>query len=227
MSTITAEHIPEEEIREEKKTAEVIFGGSVVEGFVAAGAAVLAIIALTGGFPELLLSISIIALGVALMFEGAAISLRLYNLLSETARNRFSMAELGLGTTAETIAGVFSAALGVLAILQIHPMFLIPAAIVVVGASLVLGAGTNAKINAIKIRKVEEHPFAQEITRQIVWAATEIQVLSGVGAITLGILALSGVAPVVLSLVAILAMAASILLSGTAISSRMLAVFGY
>jgi hypothetical protein len=227
MATVATEHVPEEQIHEEKKTAEVIFGGSVVEGLVATGAVVLSIIALTGGFPELLLAVSVIALGVALMFEGAAISLRLYNLLSETARNNFTMAELGLGTTVETIAGIFAAALGVLSILQIHPMILIPAAIILVGASLILGAGANARINAIRVRKTEEHPFAQEVTRQIVWASTEIQVLIGVGAITLGILSLCSVAPMILSLVAILGMAGSILLSGTAISSRMLAVFGY
>jgi hypothetical protein len=227
MATVTAEQIQGNQVREEKKTAEIIFGSSVVEGIVAAGAVVLAIIALTGNLPLLLLSVSIIALGIALMFEGAAISLRLYNLLSETARSKFNMTELGLGTTVESIAGIFVSALGVLSILGIHPMILVPSAIIVIGGSLILGAGANARINAMKINKAEDHLFAQEVTRQIVWAATEIQVLVGLGVITLGILSLCGIEPMILSLVAVLGIASSILLSDTAISSRMLTIFGY
>ena len=215
----------DEHIREEKKTAEVLFGGVTGEVLLAAGAVVLTIIALTGRMPEILLAVGVIALGAALVFESAAISLRIYNLLNETAKSRFGMAELGIGTTVESITGIAAIVLGVLAIFRLHPMVLIPAAIIVIGACLILEAGANARINALRVEKPEEHPYLEEITRQSVWATTEIQAIVGIGGVTLGILSLCGVFPMTLNLIAVLGMSAAAFLSGTALSGRMLKVF--
>ena len=130
-----------QETQEEKKTAEVLFGGSLAETLVAAGAVVLAIIGLVGAFPTLLLSIAAIALGSALLFDGAAFSARFTNLLQETTHNRAESAELSSGTSAESIGGIVGIALGILALLNIFPMVLVPAAVIVFGAALILGAG--------------------------------------------------------------------------------------
>ncbi len=55
-------------------------------------------------------------------------------------------------------------------------------------------------------------------------AASGTQMLIGIATIVLGILALIGIDPVTLSLVGLLATGASILFSGSAVSSRMLSV---
>jgi len=225
MAIATAEPITEEQIAEQKKTVEVVFSGSLAEGLVAGGAVILTIIGLIGGYPQLLLSIAVIALGAALLFEGAAISLRLYNLMSDVTQNRANVAEIGIGTTAETVAGIFATVLGILAVLQVNPAVLIPAAIIVIGGCLILGAGANARLNALRITRTEQQPAVGEVTRQIVLAATGVQVLVGIGAITLGVMAIIGIEPMVLSLVAIMAMSLSILFSGGALSSRMLSLF--
>ena len=58
------------------------------------------------------------------------------------------------------------------------------------------------------------------LTREIAVAASGTQMLIGVTAIVLGILALIGVDPLTLSLVGLLAVGASILFSGSAVSGR-------
>jgi hypothetical protein len=70
--------------------------------------------------------------------------------------------------------------------------------------------------------KQREH--IQEVAREAVSGAAAVQVLTGTGAAFLGILALVGINPMVLSLVALLAVGASLVLCGTAISSRTLSL---
>jgi hypothetical protein len=66
------------------------------------------------------------------------------------------------------------------------------------------------------------HPeHAHYIMRDTLYAASGSEALIGAGAIVLGILSLAGYAPLTLILVALLAVGASILLAGTAVSGRM------
>jgi hypothetical protein len=217
-----AETNEEVHLREEKRNAEFIFGGSLAEGLVAIGAIVVAILALVGTFPLLLLSIAVIAVGAALLSEGAAITARFRNLLHEYTNDRFSIAELGIGTTVESVGGVAAIALGILALLHLNPFILIPAAIITVGATLIFGSGANARLNAIRLPYAERHPIVAEISRETVLAATGIQLLVGTGAVTLGILALCGIFPMLLSLIAVLAVASAILFSGSSLAGRAL-----
>ncbi len=224
MATL-AEKNEEVNLREEKRTGEFLFGGSVVEGLVAIGAGVLAIVALVGTFPLLLLSVAVIVTGAALLSEGATITARFRSLLHEFAHDRFSIAELGIGTTVESAGGVAAITLGILSLLHVYPMILIPAAIIAVGGSLILGAGTNARIDAIRIPYAQRHPIVAEITRETVLAATGIQMLVGMGAVTLGVLALCGIFPMTLSLVAVLAIASATLFSGSSLAGRAFEMF--
>jgi len=57
-----------------------------------------------------------------------------------------------------------------------------------------------------------------------VLATTGLQVLVGLGAITLGIIALAGIVPLTLSLVAMLGVGVMFLLTNAAIAGRMLSV---
>ncbi len=227
MADVLTTQISDERAHEEKKTAEIVFSGTMAEEIAAGAAAVLAIIGLAGEAPGLLLSIAVIALGAALLFEGAAITSRFYELLSETTRNQLYAMELGTGMTAETMAGIFGITLGILSIFGLVPMILIPAAVVGIGGCLILGAGANVRLNALKALTPAQHPLVREIAREAVLATTGLQVLIGLGAATLGIIALTGVEPKILSEVAILGMSGSILLSGTALASRMLSLFRF
>ena len=135
------------------------------------------------------------------------------------------MAELGGGTSAESLAGIVGIVLGILSLLGLFPLYLIPAAIIAIGGCAILGAGLNVRLNAMRTSISEQHPLAREIAREAVLAATGLQVLVGIGAITLGILALTGIQPMTLSLVGILGLSGSIFFSSSAIAGRMSTMF--
>lgn len=218
-TTITEEHL-----HEERHTVETILGGALGGGIIAIAGAILAIIGLAGMEPRWLLGVATIAVGISFLIEGAAIASRLSDLLHETTEGRVQMSELGAGVTGETLAGVVGIVLGILGILNVYPLTLLPIAAIIYGAALILGAGANVRISEITFAHRESEATARNVIRQAVLAATGFQILVGLGAVTLGIIALSGVYPLTLTLVAMLAVAGSFLLSNAAIASRMTAV---
>jgi hypothetical protein len=218
-TTITEEHL-----HEDRHTVETVLGGAIGGGIIAIAGAILAIIGLAGMESRWLLGVATIAVGVSFLIEGAAIASRLSDLLHETTEGRVQMSELGAGVTGETLAGVVGIVLGILGILNVYPLSLLPIAAIIYGAALILGAGANVRISEITFSHRESGAPARNVIRQAVLATTGFQILVGLGAVTLGIIALSGVYPLTLTLVAMLAVAGSFLLSNAAIASRLTAV---
>lgn len=217
--------IHEEHEEERRHTIETIFAGSMTGGLVAAGAAALSIIGLSGVYPVWLLSVATIGIGAAFLFEGAAIMTRLSDLLYEVTEGKSEIAELGAGTTSETLAGLAGVALGILGLAHVAPEILLPIAAIVFGGALILGSGTNMRINEMTAGFRNEHPLAQRIAREAVKGSTGLQLLGGLAGITLGIIALAGAAPLVLTLVATLSVSGVLLLTDTAVAGRMMTVF--
>lgn len=187
-----------------------------------AGAVVLAILALAGLLPAYLAAIATIAVGAALLFEGAAVAGRYRDLLKRVSENEIQSTELGGGVSAESLGGLAGIALGILALLGVAPMALMSVAMIVLGGALLLSAGATSRLNHLRMGK-NASPMAQLVAREAVSTAAGTQVLAGAGAIVLGILAVQGIASLVLVDVAALALGASVLLSGTALGGKMIA----
>jgi len=206
------------ESEEKEKTAEVVFGGSMAEAVVGAAAVVLAILGLANIWPGYMASIATIAIGAALLFQGAAVASR----YSDLAR-RTGASDIGGGVTAEILGGATGIALGVLALLGIMPATLTPVAIIVFGGALLIGSAATSRLNALDTSRMSER--AREVSRSAIEMASGTEVLIGIAAIVLGILALLGMAPRTLVLIGLLALGATVLFSGSAISSRMVNIF--
>jgi hypothetical protein len=101
-------------------------------------------------------------------------------------------------------------------------MVLMPSAAIVFGGTLVFSSGISARLDEMLIGRMGEEEVFKDVAREAVSASAGVSLLFGVVAITLGILALVGINPVILNLVALLGVGLSNLLSGTAISTRML-----
>ncbi len=208
----------------EKTSAKVIASGSLSEGILGAGAVVLAILGLLGIFPALFLYIATIAIGAALLFEGGAVSSRISSLTHDRTLSRAEAEEIGTGMTAEFLAGIAGVALGILALVGVAPITLTSIAMITFGAALVFGSGSTARINSFSFEHYE-NDTARQVARESVTAAAGVQMLVGIGAVVLGILALLGIFPLILNLVAVLAIGGSDLISGGAIGSRMMSMF--
>jgi hypothetical protein len=203
------------------RSFETLAGGSAVEAAGGLGAAILGILGLAGVFPGYLEAVATIALGVALFAEGGAVAARYRRVLTQAGGGRFEASELGGGITAELLAGGAGAVLGVLALLGVVPPILIASAVIVFGAGLVFGSGATARLNAFAAAAGSDEHTAH-VAREAVRAAGGAQVLIGIASVVLGVLALVGIAPMTLALVALLALGASVMLSGSAITGRML-----
>jgi len=193
--------------------------GSIMESIGGAGAVVLAILGLIGVMPELLLAIATMAVGVALFLGGASLSAQ----SNRIAHSRRARREISSGVGMAAFAGIGGAALGLLALLQVNPFTLLSVAAIVLGGGLVLASAGLTKLeDNLDAMDAEGHHAEHET--MAVAGGTEI--LVGLGAIALGILALSGVDPMTLTLIAALSMGASTLLSGSSLAGRVFSLFG-
>jgi len=216
------EHPVHEQTGELYRTLRLTVGGSLAEGIAGGVAVILAILALGNVLPGMLLSISVIAIGLALLFQGGAIAARFSKLLSETPRERWAV-EFEGGTTAEFLGGAAGVALGILSLLGMAPISLASVAAIVFGGALILGSGTVDSLNHLEfVSRMERTVPSPYTARDAVSAAVGIQVLIGLVSLVLGILALAGRSAEILTLVAMLCVGFAVLLSGTALSGRLL-----
>lgn len=202
------------------------FEGTTAEGIAGIAAVALAIIGLSNVIPLIVASIASIAVGVALAFEGGALSAR-YSAL-------FGMGEKGTGTDAPVkwsgvttlfLAGAAGIALGILSLIGIVPMTLIPIAAIAFGSALILDSGANTRLSVLEARHSEEFKAKKGTIRETAQASAGIAVFVGIASIILGILALIGFSPLVLSLIALLSIGGASTLTGVMIGGRISSVF--
>jgi hypothetical protein len=119
---------------------------------------------------------------------------------------------VGTGMTLEFLAGGAGIVLGILALLTPATLVLSAAALIVFGGTLLLSAGATAHTSAMQ---GESAGFsAQPLLREAAKVSSGAQIMIGIGAIVLGILALVGLHAAILALVGQLAIGASLLMAG-------------
>ena len=204
----------------------VVYRSTATEGFVGLGAVVLAIIGLSNIIPMLLVSIACIAVGVALAFEGGALSARYSALMGMGDEiNRVDTPVRWGGITSLFMGGAAGIAMGVLSLIGIIPMILIPVSTIVFGAALIMDSGANTRLSVLEARHSEDFKSKEGIIRETAQGSAGIEVLVGMASIILGILALLGFNPLVLSLVALLSLGATSLFTGALLGGRMSRIF--
>lgn len=209
-----------------KTHAKKAFNSVTVEAVIGLGAVGATIVGLANVAPELLMAIACIAIGVALAFEGGAISARYSAIqgMSEGYTHTDASARWG-GMAMLFLAGSVGIALGILSLLGIAPLILVPSAAIVFGSALILDSAANARLSVPESRHSEEFKSREDIIKETSYASAGVELLFGIGGIVLGIVALNGVYPLVLGLVAMLSIGAATLLTGAMIGGRMSSVF--
>lgn len=201
--------------------ASFAMGGSLAEGLCGVAAIVLAIVGLAHADWLLLAAIATIVAGAALVFEGAASTARSVKF----SAGQFTEAETAGVLSVEFLAGIVGVILGILAVLGIAAGVLVSVAVIVFGAALMLESVAASRFGGMSAST----EATGETTRTVMFsgAASGCQVLIGLAAIILGIIALvsAGTAAATLNLVALLVIGGGVLLTGSAVSSRMLSMF--
>ena len=193
-----------------------------LEGVVGVIAIAITILGLIAIAPMYMAATACIIIGAAFFLSGATLISR-FRMVMENVKGPFEMIQLGWGATAEFVGGAAGIVLGILALMGVEPLILIPVAVFIFGLTLIFSSSIMERVHSE--RKPELTPEQDELTREALIAATEIQIFTGLGAIVLGVLSLIGIYPLTLSLVALLIIAFSDLVSGSALASRMVKLF--
>ncbi len=216
----------EEGTSAQHRTMGLVSAGSLAEGILGVAAIALSSIGLAGIFSSWMVAITAIVVGVAFLFEGGAMGARFSGLVSSaTGGGRVRAYELGGGMTLEFLAGVAGIVLGILALLGIFSLTLVSIAAIVFGGAMVIGMGAHARLNDMQIERACETMESRQAARLALTSFSSVQALIGLGGITLGILAVIGLVPLTLTLIAFLGMGFSGLMSGSAMSGRLLSAF--
>lgn len=200
--------------------------GFATEALCGIVAGVLTILGLIQVVPNFMLSIAGIAIGVALLSEGATITKQYSRLLSATSEGKLNAPELGGGINVEILAGIAGIVLGILSLVGLVPIILMPIAVIGFGISLILSSGTIVRLSVLRFSISGAHESAQKIAQEVASASVGSQTLVGLSAIVSGILSLVGVEPMVITLVALLALGILILMNSIELSSKIHAMFG-
>ncbi|HEY8427434.1 MAG TPA: hypothetical protein VIL20_03635 [Sandaracinaceae bacterium] len=191
------------EVTTHERTGKSTVGGSILEMLAGVGAVVLAIIGLADVSRFGMTGAATIVVGAALMLEGGALLATLRGLRHGP---RGAKAQLGGPASIAILGGIAGIVLGAFALAGIASEPFLAIAAIVYGGTLILASMGTARA----------HAAAGEGGQ----TASGLELLAGVVAVTLGILALFDIAPMVLTLIALLAVGSTVLVSGTALSAH-------
>lgn len=201
--------------------------GSAVEAAAGVAIAVLAIIGLSRGVSGSLTSIATIILGAAMFVFGATIAAEYSRLVDTIGEASVGASEFGAGISVEIMTGGTAIVLGILALIGVSRAVLIPASIIAVGAGLMLSPGSFQRLNNLRMQVAGIEDSLQALSRAAVTSALTAQVLAGLAAVVLGILALTvPTSATALMQVGLIVLGVALALSGTALTGRMLRLFG-
>lgn len=210
--------------REQRVTRGVLAGGSGIETL---GGLIALVVAIAGfsTMPFQMAGIAVIALGMALFGQGLAIMSRWSDAVTRFEAQRRGARRAGprpyvaSGVSIEVFAGLIGVGLGIVALNDVAPLVLLPAAVTVFGGALLLGGAAQPDLVFLA---PEPDPKVARVTYNAIQTSGGVMVLVGVAAAVLGILALLDVGPILtLTLVALLAIGAALLFAGGALTARL------
>ena len=183
-----------------------IAGGPITEGIGAIATMALAIIGLAGVFVNVMAAVATIVIGALIMMEGGLAGVAHRWVHSQDAAEEQPL-EMSGGVTAGFLGGLAGIVLGILALFREAPETLLAVAMLVFGASLLLGAGAAYRVSGSPSSRSKTS--AQGMAATIPGGVT----LVALAAIVLGILAIVGLVPITLTLAGLLSLGANALLS--------------
>ena len=209
----------------ETGSADTAAYGGLIDAIGGIAVAILAIIGLTGFDAERMAGIATIVLGAALLIQGGTILSEYAQVYQAAASPPAADRVGGDGLAAMFVVGAGGLVLGVLALLGLVPVDMTAIAVIAYGSALVLSSTSVRQLHLLQaqnLQMVSSHSGHELLAGQMASGSAGIQLLTGLTATVLGILAVAGHDPVVLTLAALLVLGITVLLTGSALSSLVL-----
>jgi len=197
--------------------------GLLTEGAAGIAVIVLAIIALAGVSVEALTSIAAIVIGVGLTVQAFNSAAEHPRMMTADAAAGTNPAEFGGDVMVDSMCGLKGIVLGILALVGMSSAHLLPPALIVFGGALLVG-GTVSMRPRTTLATSASGSEAMSVTYHGSAAAGGMEILIGLAAIVLGILALLTGAWVLL-LVGFLAVGAALLLASATFNGAVMRLF--
>ncbi|MGH7036785.1 MAG: hypothetical protein ACREE1_01415 [Stellaceae bacterium] len=197
--------------------------GLLTEGAAGIAVIVLAIIGLSGTQPGILAAIATIVIGVGLMVQGFNTATEYSRATASSVPGAGAVAASGIDVGGDVMSsfgiGLAGIVLGILGLLAIHTEYLIPAAVIVFGAGLLLAGSLSIGRGSVTIATPSAQPGAVAATTRHYGSsvgASGLEIMVGVAVVILGILSIVFVthlaaAAAILALVALIAIGAAML----------------
>ncbi len=206
----------------DKTAAESGAVGTFTEAAGGIAAIVLGILGLAGIVPATLAAVGVIVIGAALLTEGMAVLAEFAQLSQTDDGSARDVAGAGGGVMLEFLSGIGVIVLGVLALLNVANMTLLAVSIVAVGGTLILAGGMLSTMATSNLSG--QNHTGDQMARNAAAGTRGLEILIGIGGVVLGILALVGINQLTFILVSVLGFGSAILLTGSAITGRLLAI---
>ncbi len=203
--------------------------GGLVDAIGGVATIVLAIVGLAGVHADMMVAIATIVFGAALLIQGGAmVSEYAHIMFPAETRTATTQSYASGGLSALFLVGAAGIVLGVLALLGINVSTLTSAAIVAFGAALVLSSNSVWHLHQLK-QSVEPAGTqaasgATILANEMASGSAGVQLLAGLAAIVLGVLALAGLNPPVLTLAALIVLGATLILTGSSLSATVISL---
>lgn len=192
----------------------------MTEAIAAVAIIVLTILGLVNVVPGVMLGVATIVVGAAILLKGAETAGEYSRLL---LANPSGTSGVGGGITLDFLAGGAGIVLGILALFA-NAGALAPVALIVFGGTLLLSGAAMARLPAIDTAMAQD-PAARAaamLARETTAVSVGGQILVGIAAIVLGILALAAIRTEVLTLVGLLAVGGALLVSSASLENAAL-----
>ena len=196
------------------------------EAVCGAVAIVLTILGLAHVAPVFLVAVAAIAIGIALGIQGMSIAIEYGRLLARVGEAGAQFADFAghSSWTTGILAGAGGIVLAILALLGIDSVDLVAIAVIAYGGGLILNVGSGIQHSAARLAMQSlEQPY-QRLASDVMSSSVGAQVMAGLAAVVLGILALAGFSSLVLVLVAILALGTFILVNGSTLGGVLISI---
>ena len=194
--------------------------GGLVDAVGGVATVVLAIVALAGVHADVLTPIAVIVFGAALLIQGGA-------MLSEYGQialpGQMSAEQFDAGSlSALFLVGAAGIVLGVLALIGIAAGTLSSIAVIAFGAGLVISSNSVRHLYVARSAAIRSQGGMQFLAGEMASGSAGVQLLAGLTAIVLGILAVTGTSALVLMLSALIVLGATVVLTGSTMSGIVL-----
>jgi hypothetical protein len=183
---------------------------------------VLAIIALSGVHPEVILPVAVIVFGAALLIQGGTMLSEYASVIFPAGTMGATSEQFGVGSLSTLfLVGVAGIVLGILALLGITAEILSAIAVIAFGSALVLSSNSVRQLYMLQssvTTSVAPRAGTELLAGEMASGSAGVQMLAGLASIVLGILAVLGINQNILIPAALIVLGATVILTGSALS---------